>query len=152
MAIVTLLVPPDEHPNVHTTLPYAKRGAFAFEHMMAHRNLFGAMGWEGIGLSQFSVLPYMLDPEVNTKTQASGWHLNHGQAHQDATVTLPGWFGWWFLTGQRPATQVGSFHDFADKTLATPESTKWWTWINHQEHYIANQVLPTAQFQNYPFW
>ncbi|MBO0753422.1 MAG: hypothetical protein J2P53_14990, partial [Bradyrhizobiaceae bacterium] len=129
MAIVSLLTPPDERPSTRSSLPYARRQVFAFEHMMAHRNLFGAMGYAGNGLSHFTVLPYHLDPEIYTKTQASGWHLNHGQAHQDATVTLPGWFGWWFLPA-RPPTQVGSFHDFADKTLATPESTKWWTFIN----------------------
>ncbi|HEX3523942.1 MAG TPA: hypothetical protein VHT52_17880 [Stellaceae bacterium] len=154
MAIVSLLVMPYEErygAESRTAMPEAKRQVFAFEHMMAHRQLMGGIASSTTGLSGFSVLPYMLDPEQQTAQQASLWHLNHGQAHQDATQNLPGWFGWWALATPRPATQVGSFKDFADKNLASKASTGWWTFINHQEHYIKNQVLP-ATFPAYPFW
>jgi hypothetical protein len=153
MAIVTLLVPPYGEmygQETRSALPEVKRQVFAFEHMMQHRQLMGGMNSATYGLSEFSVLPYMLDPEQHTSTQASLWHLNHGQAHQDATQNLPGWFGWWELPTPRPSSQVGSFKDFADKNMATKQATAWLTFVNHQEHYIKNQVLPVTF--HFPFW
>jgi hypothetical protein len=129
MAGVTLLVKTD------TT-------TFDFEHMMAHRLYFGAMS----PLAHFSVLPYLLDPSFDTDHPASKWHLNHQQAHDDALVTLPARFG----TTEDIGIFVGQI--VREDDLSNQDQLTWWTFQNHQEHFVANDtLLPTTQLE-YPFW
>jgi hypothetical protein len=59
---------------------------YAFEHMMAHRQYFAVMSHP---LSDFSILPYLLDPIFNWDQPASSWNLRHQQAHNDFNGDLP---------------------------------------------------------------
>ena len=112
--------------------------AFNFHHAMAHRAYYQAMG----PLSRWSVLPYLLDPPSDTARRASKWHLNHQQAHNDAIQALPS--GW-----ERPAVGIPSSQILVDSSLADPRSLTWWTFINHQEHYVAdNALLPLPNTLN----
>ena len=88
--------------------------AFNFDHDMIHRAYIP-------GYPQ-SNIPYIFDP-VPPQTFASrarNWQQLHQQAHADlssARVTL-----------NKP---------MMDSNLGDPESRTWWTFINNQEHYIA---------------
>jgi hypothetical protein len=59
--------------------------AFDFFHMMAHRQYFAVMR----PLSQFSALPYNLDPSFDVGKAAESWNQNHQQAHNDFNGSLP---------------------------------------------------------------
>jgi hypothetical protein len=59
---------------------------YAFEHMMQHRQYFAVMSQS---LSQFSILPYLLDPVFDQQQPASPWNLRHQQAHNDFNGDLP---------------------------------------------------------------
>ena len=111
------------------------RAAFAFEHMMAHRLLFGGMA----PLDRFSVLPYLLDP----MTEASKWNLNHGQAHDDALLTLPSYFG-------SPDVGIPGTSLMVDANLSDEGKRTWWTFTNHHEHYLASGALELELV--FPFW
>lgn len=58
---------------------------YDFEHMMAHRQYFAVLS----RLSNFSILPYLLDPAFETDMPAGAWNLNHQQAHNDFNRDLP---------------------------------------------------------------
>lgn len=142
MSLCTLMAPPTK-----ANLPM-----WSFDHAAAHRELTGGMsqpvvsigGGPGLrptvfgGLAQFSAIPYLLDPQ----TGEGVWHFNHDRAHQDATLTLPGWFG--FTTGT-----VQPSDDFADMNFARAGMLPWWTFANHQFHATARGVLPLSL--TYPF-
>lgn len=145
MSLATLMAPPTAE-----NLP-----SWQFDHAMAHRQLFGAMsealavfdiGGEpvllptGGALSGFSALPYVLDPQVNL----GSWHQNHGQAHADAQVALPGWFGHLVTTTIGPTPDLTDM-DFEDQALLS-----WWTFSNEQQHIAAQNVLPETL--TFPFW
>lgn len=124
--------------------------AFAFEHMMAHRNAIGVMS----PLPRFSVLPYWLDPLSGTNQPASPWHLNHQQAHNDAANQLPTEFG----SAKRG---IGIWAPLLDYDFDDPDSREWWTFVNHLEHFVGgNTILPQSAPQppppapqwTYPFW
>jgi hypothetical protein len=197
---------------------------FSFEHMMQHRQYFGIMGdhnKQGT-LSQFSVLPYLLDPSFGTHLPAQSWNLNHQQAHNDfnadlpntssdgytvtpvtppdvtgignstgtTSLTLTGLSGSFlmgssvtgagvpagttivsyqggnvYITNQpttltnvavtishppyQQATPIGGAGSFGilqpgillEGNGGTPENQAWWTFLNHQQHFIANHIL-----------
>jgi hypothetical protein len=99
---------------------------------MAHRTLYAVMG----PLDQFSVLPYLIDPPQHTDVRASKWHLNHQQAHDDFILAVPAGY-------ENPAIGIPTSQILVDSDLSNPESRTWWTFANHQEHYIAEgTVLP----------
>lgn len=120
---------------------------------MAHRLLLGAMSTpaptpiEGeffagtAGLQRFTALPYFIDPQINVGM----WHLDHGQAHQDAQVALPGYFGGETVGG----LNLPGF-DFVSMDFAREGLLQWWTFENHQQHYVAQSVLPLEL--TFPFW
>jgi hypothetical protein len=141
MAIAAILTSPD--PGAR----YSEE-TFSFEHAMAHRNLFGAMATEGTGLSGYTVLPYKLDPDYLLK---GGWKLDHGQAHADFQETLPTWYSLWGLAPPETLT-ISTGQNFVDPNLANKESLNWWTFANHQEHLIAQSVVPLTLDQLFPFW
>jgi len=64
---------------------------FGFEHMMQHRQYFAVMGRHDVhgNLSQFTVLPYVLDPAIGMDRPAQPWNLKHQQAHNDFNGDLP---------------------------------------------------------------
>lgn len=122
---------------------------FAWEHMNAHREYFAVMS----ALSRFSVLPYLLHPPHNTDVRAGDWHLNHQQSHNDYTAVLPAHW-------QSPAVGFGipTVQNLVDSNLNDRESLTWWTFLNHQEHFITNEaILPLplsflATDTNAPGW
>lgn len=141
MSIATLMAPPTPE-----NLP-----SWQFDHAMAHREMTGGMsatidliGNIRLGaLSHFSALPYFLDPQVNTGV----WHLDHGQAHQDAVVTLPPFFG--HHRTPETLTTIAPTQDFVDMDFDDQALLTWWTHANQQEHMAAQNVLTQLV---YPFW
>ena len=127
MSLATLLKMPDNHSG---------KRAFAFEHMMAHRELFGVMA----PLDAFSVLPYLLDPQDN----GGKWHLNHGTAHADFIGALPSYFG---------LTEIGlpTGQPLVDANLDNHEQRTWWEFTNHQEHKMAS-FNSEGLALTFPFW
>lgn len=132
MAQVTLLVR-NEGPLAEAV--------FAFEHAMAHREVLGAMS----PLTQFSVIPYFIYPMHNENQPGSTWHLNHQQAHNDVLSKLPS-----IIPGRGLDTDMV----LRDSDLSNPRQGPWWTFANHQIHFLANAaVLPqTGPGWTYPFW
>jgi|SRR5215471_2484299 len=157
MTLATLLVEPVGPGQAET---------FAFEHAMAHRQLLGGMATPvsvftptipvpppppplphafilpgTTGLSGFSAIPYgPLDPAAQT----SPWNLDHGQAHSDFQITLPGWFS------IAEPEQLNPAQPMVDFNLQDAGQRAWWTFANHQEHQTAETVLPLEL--TYPFW
>lgn len=111
MALASLLVLP--------TNPRAAIG-FVFDHDQEHRSMQAALE---PGPSQ----PPMLDPALasDTTPRAGPWHFNHQTAHNQFNLAI---FG--FQTQQ----------NMADATFADKSSLTWWTFVNHQEHYLINQI------------
>ena len=136
MSAATLLAMPDDPVGLAT---------FAFEHAMSHRTYLGAMA----PLTRFSVLPYFIHPMQNDPS----WRLDHQQAQNDFTSTMPTW-------GNPPpvppapgtlSVAVPLAHNLLDlPNLDDPGQRSWWTFVNHQEHYIASANLPGLL--TYPFW
>lgn len=124
-------------------LVYDGSPTFQFEHAMAHRHLLCALN----PLDRFSVVPYLLDPAANVEPPATAWHLNHQQAHNDASQYLPSPYGGTEQYGI-PLDQI-----LIDSRLATPGNIAWWTFANHNEHLLAMNavVLPTT-VPVYPSW
>lgn len=144
MSLATLLVAPGADRRSQET--------FSFDHAFAHRVTFGAMATEQYGLSRFSVLPYKLDPNYLVQ---GGWKLDHGQAHHDFVATLPGAIIWWFgLVIQLPTQylSINSGQNYIDPDLTRREQMQWWTFANHQDHLIAQSVVPSQAQLIFPFW
>lgn len=116
---------------------------FAFEHMMAHRRYFAVMS----PLNRFSALPYLLDPAYDTNIRASMWHINHQKAHTDFANSLPANYN-------AGPDQVGipTAQPLADSDLSNAESLTWWTFLQHEEHYLADQAILPLQAGTWPFW
>jgi hypothetical protein len=91
------------------------------------------------GLSGFSAVPYMIDPQQNL----GPWHLDHNQAHQDFQFTLPGFFG--STVHGRLATQ-----DYVDMNFQNQSLMQWWVFANEQQHRIGLSVLP-RQLVTFPW-
>lgn len=122
MALSTLLTFPDP----------ASYPVWAFDHMMAHRTAMGLLA----PLDQYSVLPYILDPLQNIDTAASGWHLDHQQAHDDFTAAI-------HLTNP----QI-----LLDTNLQQPDGVPFWTFANQLEHYEAQNAVQSATDLTFPSW
>ena len=69
--------------------------------------------------------PVILNPTYSTDIPASLWHLDHQQAHDVF----------------RAASGVGTGNNFKEYNLNSEKDLKWWTFINHFEHNVANQTL-----------
>ena len=113
-----------------------QKANFQFDHAMSHRRIMGEMA----PLTTFSAIPYFIDPLVNE----AAWHMDHQQAHNDFTVTIPVWFGW------EVAGTIAPPQNVIDTNLDTPEKKTWWLFANHQTHFTAESVLSTESV--FPFW
>jgi hypothetical protein len=104
------------------TLPTNERGAwgFVFDHNQAHQSMYAALLSGG-------VLPPILDPAPFSATsrRAGNWHFDHQAVHDQFSEAI---FG--FQTPQ----------NMADATFADKSSLTWWTFVNHHEHYLINQI------------
>lgn len=89
--------------------------AFDFEHDMHHRAL----------AEKTATNSYVFDPPYDTHIPASGWHYNHQQMHNNFTAALP------FSRNQ----------NLKENNLVNDRNRTWWTFINHQDHLIANAAL-----------
>lgn len=103
-------------------LPRNQREAygFVFDHDQEQRSMFTALD-PSVGN------PPILDPAPikATAERAGVWHYNHHHAHEDFSI---GAFGY-------RLTQ-----NMADATFAEKSSLSWWTFVNHHEHYLINQI------------
>ena len=129
---------------------------YEFEHMMQHREYFAIMS----PLDRFSVLPYLLDPAFGTEIRAGPWNLHHQQAHNDFSETVPAYWN-----AQTVGFGISANNIMVDSNQDDPESRTWFTFLNHQEHYITNEAilpLPASELSPpgwwnevtlvYPFW
>jgi hypothetical protein len=93
--------------------------AFIFDHDQLHRDMTTAIGPPS--------LPRLLDPTTvqDASVRAGYWHFNHQNGHDDFNTAL---FG-------TPLNQ-----NMADSNLTEPASLASWTFINHQEHFLINQI------------
>ena len=103
------------------TLPTNARGAvgFVFDHDQLHREML---------LNIAPDKPPIIDPAPISATlqRAGSWHNDHQIAHDNFSLAI---FG--FEIPQ----------NMADSTFADKLSLASWTFINHQEHYLNNQIL-----------
>lgn len=134
MAISTLLNVPDGD---------AGRNAFAFDHAMAHRDVMAIMA----PLDQWSAMPYFIEPTDWKASPANDWNLDHQQAHNDYASYLPAY----------SAASVAGFtwqHILVDSNLADQASLQWWTFLNHQDHFLANSIVLPLPFAlaTVPWW
>jgi hypothetical protein len=115
---------------------------FSFDHAMNHRPWIGVWGPER---QSYSTIPYLLgrfykDP-LHDEPQ---WRLWHQTAHWD--------------TVYRPSNPAGPFSTPVGQPLwlsgpSEPNQTKWWLFMNWQEHVLveANQAQNQNDFY-YPYW
>jgi hypothetical protein len=95
---------------------------FNFDHQQAHQ----AMWLKEPNSTNFSVLPYLIDPSFADTSVPAGWgNTLHAQAHADYIGLFPPPYGGSGLT---------SLNDVA----LAPEPSPWWQFSNFQLHYIAN--------------
>lgn len=137
---------------------------YDFEHAMQHREYFAVMK----ALHRFSKLPYLLDPAVGAELAAGPWQLDHQQAHNDFNRDLPSNYNnGYYLTEVTPvppptpppppytqatALDAGTFgipqaQILIEGSAQGPENRSWWTFVNHEEHFLANAAilpLPTT--------
>jgi hypothetical protein len=112
--------------------------SFDWEHANAHRAYLGVMA----PLTRFSVLPYLLEPTFLPNIPAGDWQLRHQQAHDDALTSVPSQYG---------STAIGLR---IGQNLLDERRRQWWTFNNHQNHYIADTTVlpPGTPPSTYPFW
>ena len=134
------------------TLLNADDPFFAWEHANAHRYFLGVMS----PLTRFSVIPYFLEPVRDASTPATGWLLDHQQAHNDALTILPSAY-----LSETVGIDVGT--NLLDTNLTDPWNLSWWIFNNHMEHYVGNNAIlpppqppppppPPAPTWTFPFW
>lgn len=141
MPLATLLVLPDVDNQ-------RWRDVWEFDHAFAHREYYAVMA----PLTRFSALPYFIEPlpppTPPFPTDADDWNLNHQQAHNDFALALPA-----FYNDSSIGFGIPNSQNLVDSNLNDPETRTWWTFANHQEHYIANNAilpLPTTVAPNSP--
>lgn len=110
----------------------AGRDAFTFDHAMAHRAVFAAMG----PLDQWSVLPYFIDPTAYDARPGTNWHLNHQTAHNDFIEYLPPNP---FVPAHHTGIQIAQ--NLLDTEFNREDSLLWWTFDNHQHHFLAMAAI-----------
>lgn len=135
---------------------------FDFEHAMAHREVLAVMA----PLSNYSAIPYFIEPWPLPfppyPDPATDWRLDHQQAHNDFSSAMPGYF-----LAEHVGFGIPDNQNLLENDLNNEASRTWWTFANHQEHFIASGVisplpgtLPTGAAPgwwsdvtvNYPFW
>ena len=129
---------------------------FDFEHAMAHREYLAVMA----PLNRFSALPYFIEPwpfpNPPLPSWADAWNLDHQRAHNDFASALP---AVWQPNTVYFGVPMGQ--NLVDSDLNDAENFAWWTFANHQEHFIANNAIlplqtttatPLPPTVTYPFW
>ena len=121
-----------------------------FFEAMTHRQFLGAM----FPLTRFSVLPYNLDPiPVYPGPAARFWMMNHQKAQTDAMTTIPTWGFAGPGLPPYPGTldvNVPENQNLQDSHITIPDQRAWFTFINHQEMYVASTFLP--ELLTLPTW
>jgi hypothetical protein len=120
------------------------RNNWSFEHAMAHRSLMAVMG----PLTQWSIMPYWVDPQNFQAGAADKWNLNHQQAHDDYNSFLPAY-------STAPSAGIPQAQILVDHNFQNQDNTSWWTFANHQQHLIAGSAihpLPAAATPATPWW
>jgi hypothetical protein len=135
---------------------------YAFEHAMQTRQYFAVME----RLFGFSILPYLLDPSIDTAEPAGPWNLRHQQSHTDFNRDLPSNYADGYTTEvvqpptpppppivpppppyvQANPLDGGTFGIPQAQILlegngGSPENRSWWTFVNHQQHFTANNAI-----------
>jgi hypothetical protein len=119
----------------------AGAAAWSFDHAQAHQQLLIAMA----PLTQFSTVPYLLDPDAGMSQQGGMWQTLHQQAHQDFIDALPSSYG-------SEARGLQTSQILLSLDVTDPGQQAWWTFANHQEHYLANQtILPLGEAYPSPY-
>lgn len=122
---------------------------FAFEHVMQHRQYFSFMP----DLSHFTSLPYLLDPPHRQDIPAGPWNQKHQQAHDDFNASLPPFYAYNPADAPNPPFRIMQTNILVEGNKSNRENWTWWTFINHQEHYIANNaILPVPSQAPMPPW
>jgi hypothetical protein len=99
-------------------------------------------------LTQWSVMPYWIDPQNFQATSANHWNLNHQQAHNDYNSFLPAY--WTAASPGIPQSQILVDHNFQNQ-----DNQSWIVFANHQEHLTganAIQPMPGAATPATPWW
>ena len=117
----------------------ASKGAYSFDHAMSHRNAMEIMG----PLTQWSVMPYFVDPAHYDAQRADAWNLKHQQAHNDALTYLP-------ATAQAVDPGFPTSQILVDTNFEDEASRTWWTFANHYEHFAVGQALAPVNLQQTP--
>ena len=95
--------------------PDARRAqGFVFDHDQLHREMT---------VSGNADRATLLDPApiAYTSQRAGNWHFDHQWDHDNFNLAF---FGF-------------KRDPMADSNLAEPASLAWWTFVNHQQHYLA---------------
>jgi hypothetical protein len=115
---------------------------FEFEHAMAHRQVLQAMA----PFQRLSVLPYVLDPKLDTDM----WAMIHQTAQDDFIQTSPTWGMYPTSLPPYPGTlpvAVGDSKNLID------EGDVWTTFVNWMEHYLGAATLAQVPPENlFPAW
>lgn len=99
--------------------------AFDFEHRKAHETMLIRQAHVS---TNFSGLPYWLDPAYGDTAVSAGWgNTLHAAAHRDFVQLFPAPFG---------GSAISSINDIALR----PEAETWAQFSNFQLHYVAAQV------------
>jgi hypothetical protein len=116
----------------------SKDPIFDWAHRMQHELYFRYMP----DPRQFSGLPYELDPAYQQNVPFGPWHWPHQQAHNDFNEVLPP-NDFFDPTVLPIPTRIFQTNILGEANKDKQESWTWWTFVNHQEHYIAdNSIQP----------
>jgi hypothetical protein len=116
---------------------------FGFENMMQHRQYFAVMGDphnEQGRLTQFSTLPYILDPVFDPDEPGWPWNFRHQQAHNDFNANLPANFNNGYSLTDIPASTVTGT---GDATVTAPATTTNIISISALSDRISNKIGAT---------
>lgn len=107
------------------------RAVWSFDHQMVHDQMLAQLAPQ----TQFSAAPYFVEPLPAPvppfPTPADMWNLKHQSAHDDFNQRV--------ATG--PFVGIPLNQNLVDSNLNAPEDRTWWTFANHQEHYIISAMI-----------
>lgn len=100
---------------------------FDFDHRKAHEAMLATI-LRKTNSSNFSGIPYWLDPKYGDTAVPAGWgNTLHAQAHADFDNLFPAQFGG---TGKVDLNNIA----------LNPEATAWEQFSNYRLHVIASQI------------
>lgn len=110
------------------SLLFANEPAFNFEHRKAHEAMLSVSG----PVTQFSSVPFWIDPPFGDTNVPAGWANSlHAQAHADFISLFPTLFG---------GSGVSNLNDVS----LYPEADAWWQFSNFQLHLSAAKAIPQS--------